>query len=346
MSKIQNMRKSVYFSLFATSALAAILCVSLRAGEEAHISPDEDFRRLSLKIGLDFEDIREVMSGTYMTVEQFRRINHGTARLLELNPSRQEFQSLDPMFGDGVTAAEFLTFLMEFGRNPPNVAPKEYASEDMPIEEVVAYAYSFDAIPMDPEKFSVSQIHYLRGVRERANELYSKGLYGKAFPLLLGLAKRGFRDAQSRLSYILMNGADGVPKSNLRAIGWLGAASAHPTEPGFRSLFKRHLRDVPDHARTTVDRVVEAYRREFSHPDRWVCSTNHKFYYSSSIIKSTHCKFRLEAIAEACRPGNCWADNVNASYDADSHWGMDRLDNRLEEMMNDRMQDILNRDPR
>ena len=85
----------------------------------------------------------------------------------------------------------------------------------------------------------------MRGQRLNANELYSDGYYDEAYPILLNLAKRGFKDSQSRLAYILFNGTENVEKSNLRALGWLGAAADGQTAPLFRVLFRRYMLQIP-----------------------------------------------------------------------------------------------------
>lgn len=178
------------------------------------------------------------------------------------------------------------------------------------IEEVVVIGrqFSFKHIPDDPKEFSVAQIHEMRGIRKIANELYGQGRYGKAFPILLELAKRGFKDSQSRIAYILFDGADGVEKSNLRAMGWLGAAAHGRTEPGFRVLFNKYNRQIPKESRAIVDRVVAGYQERYSHSEYLNCSTDHP--HASGVVKRVYCRFKLEAIAEACK-GRCWAHTVN-----------------------------------
>lgn len=319
--------------------------VSADESEDTTEAPvDPKLAKIVQEIGLDLKDIQEVLRGTILTAQQYKSLQRGTAVLIQLNPTKDEFMALDESFKDGVTTAEFLKFLLEHGKSLkiPKHKEKSETSDTGPVEEVVVYAYSFNSVPMDPSEFNISDIYQLRSIRARANELYREGRYKEAFPLLLGLAKRGFRDSQSRLAYILLNGADGVPKSNLRAIGWLGAASSSPTEPRFRVLFKKHMRRIPADVLDTVNQVVEAYRREFGHSDHWQCSTNHPYYAQSSIIKSVHCKLKLEALADACRPGKCWVHDVNNEWGDSRMPGLDRLDRRIEEMLNSRLPDALN----
>lgn len=178
-------------------------------------------------------------------------------------------------------------------------------------DTIVVYGKLFDGIEHDPTTFSVEDISFMRGIRISANKLYRDGKYDEAYPLLLELAKRGFKDAQSRLAYIFFTGTENVEKSNLRALGWLGSAAHGRTEPAFKVLFNKYIQAVPENMRPTVDRVVDGYQQAYSHSDHLNCSTDHK--YAKGVVKKTFCRFRLEAIAEACGIGGmrCWADKVN-----------------------------------
>ena len=183
------------------------------------------------------------------------------------------------------------------------------------VEEVRVVWRPFEFVPEDPDEFSIVDIRKMRGIRGTANSLYRQGEYSKAYPLLLNLAKRGFKDSQSRLAYVLFNGADGIEKSNLRAMGWLGAAAHGRTEPGFKVLFNKYNRQVPEEFRPLVDQVVSQYQERFSYPEHMDCTTNHR--YSSGVIKSTYCRFKLEAIADAQGSFVSWVDKVNVRDDED-----------------------------
>lgn len=176
-------------------------------------------------------------------------------------------------------------------------------------DEIVVLGRIFDAYPLDPAEFSFNDIMEMRDARATANRMYREGRYDRAFPMLLELAKRGFKDAQSRLAYILFTGTERVNKSNLRALGWLATAAHGDTEPGFRKLYKKYYRMVPDNALPIVNEVVSEYRDRFSYEDLVACSTNHRF--ASGVVKRTHCGFKLEAMASACGLHKCWAKNVN-----------------------------------
>lgn len=195
----------------------------------------------------------------------------------------------------------------------PSAPEPQYVVVNGVIQEVedtiVVFGQPFKAIADDPEEFSVGDIRYMRGLRRDANRLYRDGYYEEAYPVLLELAKRGFKDAQSRLAYILFHGTDNVPKSNLRALGWLGSAAHGRTEPGFRVLFNKFMREVPDHVRPTVDQVVSAYQARYSHSEHLDCSIEHP--YAKGVVKRTYCRFKLEAIADAQGGMRSWVDKVN-----------------------------------
>lgn len=205
--------------------------------------------------------------------------------------------------------------LFVYSRGEPEAKETEY--KQLYMDEIVVVGSIFDHMPMDPADFSVDDIKTMRAERKYANQLYREGNYDDAYPILLDLAARGFKDAQSRLAYILFNGSNSVEKSNLRALGWLGAAAHGDSEPQFRVLFSRYLDEVPSHVRSTVDKIVSDYQQSFAHDEHQDCSTEH--YYARGPVKRTYCRFKLEAIAEACENGSsggmCWAHAVNTQLD-------------------------------
>ena len=165
------------------------------------------------------------------------------------------------------------------------VMPEEFTHY---MEEVVVVGNVFDHIPMDPVHFSVDDVKNVRVQRHNAHELYQEGYYDEAYPILLNLAKRGFKDSQSRLAYILFNGTGTVEKSNLRALGWLGAAAHGQTDPMFRKLFRRYMSQIPDDVRNTVDLVVDGYRSAYARSDHMDCTTNHVAH--SGIVRRAICR--------------------------------------------------------
>lgn len=315
-------------SLRAYVCFIALLIGIVGAAQEQHGAGgvedrSDDILRLNAIVQLlvDTDEIDKVFEGRSVHMFEYNAMQRGVRKLAAMRPDASDIIALDDRFADGITGNEWVDFLFVFGLEGADSANIKTTNDN--IEEVVAYGFSFRGIPMDPEQLSVIDIQRMRLAREHANKLYREGEYERAYPILLSLAKRGFRDAQSRLAYILFNGAGEVQKSNLRALGWLGAASASPSEPRFKVLFKKYMRQVPEHALPTVQRIVAGYRDEYSHSEHWSCSIEHPYavHHGSSIVKRVHCRYRLEAIAWACRAGGggrCWADKVNEDPGHDS----------------------------
>lgn len=305
--------------------LFAVLVGTLAASQSKQLTDEidsetDDVGRLQALL----QTLIEKDDSPYRTlrVYEYNAMWRGLERLAAMRPDAEEIKALDERFADGITRDEWYEFLLHFGTRDNKVS--ETNMQRANIEEVISYGYSFSGIPLDPAEMSVSDIGRMRIARQQANKLYREGQYEKAYPILLDLAKRGFRDAQSRLAYILFNGAGEVQKSNLRAMGWLGAASAQPTEPRFRVLFKKYMRQVPEHALPTVERVVTGYRDEYSHSEHWSCSIEHPYamHHGSSIVKRVYCRYRIEAIANACTAGSmggrCWVHKVNEDFTPES----------------------------
>ena len=179
-------------------------------------------------------------------------------------------------------------------------APRKSNDE---MEEVVVIGRMFDRFPMNPAEFSFIDTAGMRSIQDKAHKLYSEGRYDEAYPLLLDLARRGFKESQSRLAYILFTGTKKVEKSNLRALGWLGTAAYGESQPQFRVLFKKYMNEVPEGVRPTVDAVLAGYREEFDSSAYLNCTTNHPF--TSGMVKRTYCQFDIESKVEACQGFDC-----------------------------------------
>ncbi len=181
--------------------------------------------------------------------------------------------------------------------------------DSMTMEEITVIGRMFDQFPINPEEFSYEDIVGMRGIRAEANQLYREERYDEAYPLLLDLAKRGFKDSQSRLAYIFFAGTENINKSNLRGLGWLGTAAHGESEPQFRVLFKKYITQVPDDVRPFVDEILAGYREKFDSSAYIDCTTNHRF--NSGVVKKTFCRFDLEAQVEACQGMACSVMKVN-----------------------------------
>lgn len=249
----------------------------------------------------------------YEVVEPFYQKNKWRGRMITTTQYRKWRKLVKDMSpGEQNVAERIFGHLREVVRFDDPVHPPIGVGE---MEEIVVIGSLFDQFPIKPEDFSFNDIMGMRGIRLMANDLYKEGLYDQAYPMLLQLAKRGFKDSQSRLAYILFTGTDEVDKSNLRALGWLGAAAYGESEPQFRVLFKKFMGEVPESVRPTVDAVVMAYVEEFDASDHVDCTTDHRFHKGSGRVKRTLCKFELEQKVEACQGFDCAARDKNARED-------------------------------
>ena len=165
--------RNIYLIALAFLCVLFVALSSVQADEsevvkdETRPAIDENLSEIMLRLDIDLEGIRQTLSGAKLTVHDYRSLERGIRKLVELNPTKEEFIALDASFVDGVTTAEFLEFLVEFGKksNRPGPKGKSIKSAVGPVEEVVVYAYSFNAVPMNPAEFSMSDIHQLRSIR-------------------------------------------------------------------------------------------------------------------------------------------------------------------------------------
>ena len=145
---------------------------------------------------------------------------------------------------------------------------------DEPMEELVV-----EGVRLDPAAMDFLEMEQIYGQKASASRNFKIGKYEEAYPDLLELAKMGFKDAQARVGYILLHGLGGQPKSNIKALGWLGVASQGTTRPQYRNIFRQLLEEVPEHQKGLVDMVVADYRAKFD-SDRlgiecWHSNINH-----------------------------------------------------------------------
>ncbi len=286
-------------TVLRTMLLLMIACASTTYSSES-VELDEEVDEQLILRAIEREEelwrlVREFVedkkSLESITQKEYRRWNR-----LTKNKSPSEKETMERMYLELRNQATF---------DEPSL--DQYSD----IEEVVVVGSMFDDIEMDPATFSMADISQMRGIRMFANSTYRDGQYSEAYPALLQLAKRGYKDAQARLAYILFNGINEIEKSNLRALGWLGVAASGRTEPQFRVLFNRYMKQVPENVRPIVDQVVAAYRGAYAHQEHISCSTNH--HWNEGVVKRTYCQFKLEAIEAACRQYECWANRVNTN---------------------------------
>ena len=133
-------------------------------------------------------------------------------------------------------------------------------------------------------------IHVYDSRRDGA-KLYKEGRYEEAFPLLLHAAKRGFKMAQARVSYLYERGL-GTPRDPIAAIGFLGTAAKPPTHPEIRNRFKEIWRRVPPEHETRLREVIDRYDAQYgTRANRIVCDVSHR---GGTYMRTLSCNFMDE----------------------------------------------------
>ena len=127
--------------------------------------------------------------------------------------------------------------------------------------------------------------------RRDGAKLYKEGRYEEAFPLLLHAAKRGFKMAQARVSYLYERGL-GTPRDPIAAIGFLGTAAKSPTHPEIRNRFKEIWQRIPPEHETRLQEVIDRYDAQYgTRANRIVCDTNHR---TGTYMRTLRCNFMDE----------------------------------------------------
>ena len=156
-----------------------------------------------------------------------------------------------------------------------------------PVEEVVVTGE-----PMErgkPPEFEF--LMHLYDSRREGAKLYRDGRYEEAFPLLLQAAKRGFKVAQARVSYLYERGL-GTPRDPIAAIGFLGTAAKPPTHPEIRNRFEEIWRRVPPEHEARLRQVIDRYDSLYGNrANRVVCDRSHR---TGTYMRSLRCNFMDE----------------------------------------------------
>ena len=126
------------------------------------------------------------------------------------------------------------------------------------IEEVYV-----EGVRIKPQSMAIHEMEAIYQRKQSAARSFKIGKYEEAFPKLLQLARLGFKDAQARVGFIYLHGLGGQQKSNLKALGWLGAASQGETRPQYRNIFNQMLSRVPDPQKQLVATTVANYRDRY-----------------------------------------------------------------------------------
>ena len=142
-------------------------------------------------------------------------------------------------------------------------APLGSAQESRPegeyVEEVLVIAERLEK----GKKPTGTIIVQTYNVRRRGMWLYEERRYREALPLLLLVAKRGFKWPQAMAGDVYLHGRGGVPRDLEAGIGWLGVAAAPRTEPQIDSYFRQVMAELPEPLRGDAVATVDRYRRQW-----------------------------------------------------------------------------------
>ncbi len=109
---------------------------------------------------------------------------------------------------------------MAAGADPVRVVQ----NDALEVEEVIVIGEPGD--PFKPHNFEFMQSTY--DARGKGSCLYRRGEYAESFPYLLAAAKRGFKFAQARVSFLYQQGL-GRERDTEASIGWLSVAAMRAT---------------------------------------------------------------------------------------------------------------------
>lgn len=134
----------------------------------------------------------------------------------------------------------------------------ESSDGDDDVEEVIVTA-------SPPERGKPPTLEFLTeiyGSRQSGSLLYRRGDYAESFPYLLAAARRGFKMAQARVSFLYHHGF-GTPRDTVAAVGFLGLAAKPPTLPEIRRRFDEVWDRVPEELRPGFEQLIEQYDAKY-----------------------------------------------------------------------------------
>ena len=110
------------------------------------------------------------------------------------------------------------------------------------------------------ERVPAEIIRETRGAITMGEMHYFEEEYDEALPHLTVAAGRGFKEAQSQLGSIYLNGLGSTEKDIVQAVGWLGVAASGESRPGIVELYEDVLANIPEQHHATLEQVVKQFR--------------------------------------------------------------------------------------
>jgi len=159
----------------------------------------------------------------------------------------------------------------------PDAAP--FVADDARAPEEVIVTGSPADPGIAPTLEYMQQTYDARG---KGGCLYRRGDYEEAFPFLLAAAKRGFKMAQARVSFLYERGL-GTSRDTEAAVGWLAVAATGTTHPSIRYAYRDVWRRIPDEYLPRLEQVADEYRSKYG-------SRRHRVNCDLSATAGTHLK--------------------------------------------------------
>lgn len=158
-------------------------------------------------------------------------------------------------------------------------------SED--IEEVVVTA-------SPPERGKPPTLEFLTEVydnRRTGSQLYRRGEHAESFPHLLAAARRGFKMAQARVSFLYQQGL-GTPRDAMAAVAFLGVAAKPPTLPEISMRFNEVWDRVPVALKPGLEQLIDEYDARYgARVNRVSCDLSHS---AGTFFRKLTCRFTDE----------------------------------------------------
>ena len=125
--------------------------------------------------------------------------------------------------------------------------------------------------------------------KNQGEALYRAGKYEEALPYLRFAAERGFKESQSQLGSIYVNGLGGVEQDLVQGVGWLGVAASGKTEPDIKKLYKKIREQIPAQHNATLDDIVQKFKQNYDGSlTRVVCELVSR---AATNTKELRCRF-------------------------------------------------------
>ena len=172
-------------------------------------------------------------------------------------------------------------------RIEPGLDVPYQGDHDDDVEEVVVTA-------RPPERGKAPTLEFLTelyGSRRSGARLYRRGKHAESFPYLLAAARRGFKMAQARVSFLYQQGL-GTPPDPMAAVAFLGIAAKPPTHPEIRRRFHEIWGRVPPDLKPGFEELIEQYDANYgARANRISCDLSHR---TGTHFKKLTCRFMDE----------------------------------------------------